>query len=176
MSYKPESTVAWPSSNYSPQRRQHRPPTARISSLPPAAPLFPLVGSSYLYFGPGAGMPISDCLVLYYAHPLFPGSTPPRPPLIPSPHPPTTRALLAQDIPPAAAWLRRVLRLCTRKRVPGGWVCGGAARYCAVWRVEMGVAGQRKKEAGVGADWTEREGGDDLGGGGGGAWRRWRRG
>ncbi|KAJ7915958.1 glycosyl transferase family 90-domain-containing protein [Mycena leptocephala] len=33
-----------------------------------------LVGSSYLYFGPSAGLPIPDRLAPYYTHPMFPGA------------------------------------------------------------------------------------------------------
>jgi hypothetical protein len=78
MSYNPESTIARPllalttpssaSSNYGPRRRQRR---ARLLLLAACGTLVLLVGSSYLYFGPSAGLPIPDRLAPYYTHPMF---------------------------------------------------------------------------------------------------------
>ncbi|KAJ7915991.1 glycosyl transferase family 90-domain-containing protein [Mycena leptocephala] len=87
MSYDPESTVARPllalttsssaSSAYGPRRRQRR---ARLLLLAACGTLVLVVGSSYLYFGPSAGLPIPDRLAPYYTHPMFPGGNAPPPP------------------------------------------------------------------------------------------------
>ncbi|KAJ7915983.1 hypothetical protein B0H13DRAFT_2323844 [Mycena leptocephala] len=76
MSCDPESTVARPllalttlSSNYGPRRCQR--PGTRLLLLVACGTLVLLVGSSYLYFGPSAGLPIPDCLAPYYSHPMF---------------------------------------------------------------------------------------------------------
>ncbi|KAJ7906634.1 hypothetical protein B0H13DRAFT_2333265 [Mycena leptocephala] len=57
------------SSNYAPWRRQR---CVRLLLLAACGTLI-LVGSSYLYFGPSAGLPIPDCLAPYYLHAMFPG-------------------------------------------------------------------------------------------------------
>ncbi|KAF7369398.1 CAP10 domain-containing protein [Mycena venus] len=78
MAYNPDSTVARPllaltansSHHQSPRRRQKR---ARLLLLAAASTLVLLVGSSYLYFGPSAGLPIPDRLAPYYSRPIPPG-------------------------------------------------------------------------------------------------------
>ncbi|KAK7051795.1 CAP10 domain-containing protein [Favolaschia claudopus] len=80
MAYDPESTVARPllaltsnSSRPGPRLRQRR---GRLLFLAAAGTLTLLIGSSYLYFGPSAGLPIPDRLITSHT----PGGNPPPPP------------------------------------------------------------------------------------------------
>ncbi|KAJ7906649.1 hypothetical protein B0H13DRAFT_1880422 [Mycena leptocephala] len=59
------------SAAYGPRHRQRR---ACLLLLAACGTLVLLVGSSYLYFGPSAGVTIPDHLPPYYAHPMFPGA------------------------------------------------------------------------------------------------------
>jgi hypothetical protein len=63
------TTPSSASSNYGPRRRQRR---AHLL-LAACSTHVLLIGSSYLYFGHSAGLPIPDLLAPYYAHPMFPG-------------------------------------------------------------------------------------------------------
>jgi len=85
MAYAPlaESTVARPllalttHSSHMPGPRRHQ-QRARLLLLAAAGTLVLLIGSSYLYFGPSAGLPIPD-LAPYYSRPIPPedGNAPP---------------------------------------------------------------------------------------------------
>ncbi|KAJ7906639.1 hypothetical protein B0H13DRAFT_2505550 [Mycena leptocephala] len=69
--HRPLLAPATPSyAAYGPKRRQRR---ARFLLLAACGTLV-LVGSSYLYPGPSAGLPIPDRLAPYYTHPMFPGA------------------------------------------------------------------------------------------------------
>jgi hypothetical protein len=77
MSYNPESTVDRPT----PPRSHHSlgcpwPQALPTLRAPPLAaggtPV--LVGTSYFYFGPSAGLPIPDRLAPYCSRPMFPGT------------------------------------------------------------------------------------------------------
>ncbi|KAJ7829721.1 hypothetical protein B0H13DRAFT_2434927 [Mycena leptocephala] len=99
MSYNPESTVARPllalatSLLHGPRRHQRR---ARLL-LAGCGTLVLLVGSSYLYFGPNAGLLIPDRLAPYYSHPMFPGGN--APPPIDGPDSPSSHSSSNSDSP-----------------------------------------------------------------------------
>ncbi|KAJ7915964.1 hypothetical protein B0H13DRAFT_2451713 [Mycena leptocephala] len=76
MSDNPESNrpllaPTTPFSAYGPRHSQSR---ARLLLLAACGTLVLLIGSSYLCFGPSAGLSIQDRLAPYYTHPMFPGA------------------------------------------------------------------------------------------------------